>query len=71
MRNTTNGITTDDYRYNAIVNGTPARVGHLPDTTAYSTQPTADSWYGRRVGTQSPNRPTGTTGIQQTGTSLI
>lgn len=56
-----------DFRESAITNGMPVRLSHLPDTTAWATQPTAGSWYDRRVGQQSQLRPTGTTGIAQAG----
>lgn len=38
---------TDEFRMNAITSGMPARVAHLPDSTAYGTQPLTDSWLSR------------------------
>jgi hypothetical protein len=56
----TAGLTSDDWLYTAVVNGTPARSGaggttaHARDTTTYSTAPGEDSWYARFYGTLSP-----------------
>jgi hypothetical protein len=44
---TTAQATSDDYRFNAITSGTPARLAHVPDATAYSTQPLDDNWLAR------------------------
>lgn len=44
---TTAATDSDLYRETAATNGMPARVGHLPDTTAYSTQPTENEWLQR------------------------
>lgn len=40
----TAGADSDDFRFNAITEGTPARNTHVHDNTAYSSQPTLDSW---------------------------
>ena len=41
---TTAGTTSDDWRFNAITDGTPTRTAHTGDGTAYATQPVFDSF---------------------------
>ena len=38
---------SDEFRFNAITSGTPARKALVPDSTAYGTQPLTDSWLSR------------------------
>jgi hypothetical protein len=38
----------DFFRETANIGPMPARTGHVPDATAYATQPVADSW-GQRL----------------------
>ena len=38
------GTDSDDFMYNAVVQGTPCRNTHAIDGTAYASQQTADSW---------------------------
>jgi hypothetical protein len=45
---TTANTDSDVFKETAIINGLPSRKGHLPDATAYATQPLTDSW-GARV----------------------
>lgn len=40
----TAAIDSDFFRETANLAGMPARTGHNPDQTAYSTQPATDSW---------------------------
>lgn len=44
---TTAQATSDEYRFNAITSGLPARVAHVPDATAYGTQPLDGEWLAR------------------------
>lgn len=58
-------VNCDDWRTQASIGSMVSRPTHATDTTAYSTQPTEDSWYARFYGTLSPakvsNSSTGTT----------
>lgn len=51
---TTNGTDSPDFKLNAIDSGTGPRTGHVPDSTAYATQPTVDNWsewlHGKHAG---------------------
>lgn len=40
----TAGADSDEFRMNAITEGMPMRATHTHDNTAYSSQPTLDSW---------------------------
>ena len=44
---TTAQADSDEFRFNAITSGVPSRVAHVPDATAYGTQPKTDSWLSR------------------------
>lgn len=44
---TTANTDSGDFRSDAITSGMPARLTHLPDATAYGTQPLTDSWLSR------------------------
>lgn len=43
---------SDDFRYESVVDGTPARTSHVHDTTAYPAPPAMvlDSWLARNRG---------------------
>lgn len=41
---TTANRDSGDFRFDAITEGTPARLTHVHDNTAWSTQPIEDSW---------------------------
>lgn len=43
-----------DLRFDAITEGMPARLTHVHDNTAWSTQPKSDSWIIRLRGGWSP-----------------
>lgn len=43
-----------DLRFDAITEGTPARLTHVHDNTAWSTQPKSDSWQARLRQSWSP-----------------
>ena len=47
---------SDLWIYTARVDGTPARTGHLHDSTAYATSPVEDSWEMRLAGVRADNR---------------
>ena len=44
---TTAQATSDEFRFDAITSGMPTRLTHVPDATAYGTQPLTDSWLSR------------------------
>ncbi len=44
---TTAQATGDEFRFDAITSGMPTRLAHVPDATAYGTQPLTDSWLSR------------------------
>jgi hypothetical protein len=46
----------DDWRTHASIGGTPARLAHTTDTTAYATPPPQESWHDRWVGSTTPAR---------------
>jgi len=51
----TASIDSDLWRETAQIQGMPDRTGHVPDATAYATQPAdADSWQARLRGRASP-----------------
>lgn len=54
---TTPNSDSGDFRFDAITEGTPARLTHVHDNTAWSTQPKSDSWNTRlRQGWTPANR---------------
>lgn len=64
----TAGQTSDDWRYTANIDNTPARLGHSHDTTTYATPAVEDSWYARLNGTLSPAKATaGASGTTRMG----
>lgn len=44
---TTANTDSDVFRETAITSGMPTRLAHVPDATAYGTQPLTDSWLSR------------------------
>ena len=51
----TANASSEEFRMNAITSGMPARLAHVPDATAYGTQPLTDSWLSRCRWGWSPN----------------
>lgn len=49
----------DFWRETANIQGLPSRTGHVPDATAYGTQPIEDSWQVRLSGSGSPANANG------------